>query len=56
MKKEYIVYAVGGDVDGKEVARFTNEADATNYGYDHSDDYPLGCAIFDSDGKEIIGW
>ena len=53
---KYTVIAVGGKDDGKTVAEFTNEADAINYCYDHADDYPLGHAIFDGNGKMLENW
>lgn len=56
MKKEYKVVAVGGAHDGETVKTFAKEVDTINYCYEHADDHPLGYAIFDGDGKEIINW
>ena len=56
MKKEYKVVAVGGAHDGETVKTFAKEVDAINYCSEHADDHPLGYAIFDGDGKEIINW
>lgn len=52
----WTVVQVGGEYDGYSVAMFENEALATNFGHDHADDYPLGCAIFAPDGSMIVGW
>lgn len=51
---EYIVIAVGGEMDGEEVFRAKKEIDAINWATIHEEDYPLGCAIFH--GDEIINW
>lgn len=54
MKNEYIVYAVGGEMDGTEIFRSEEEIDAIDWARIHEEDYPLGCAIFQ--GEEIINW
>lgn len=52
-KMTYTVFGVGGENDGKEILVTDDLADAINAAYAHTDEFPLGTAIIDQDGKDV---
>ena len=49
----YTVFGVGGDRDGETIYTTNEYYKAIKVAKEHEDEYPLGVAIIDQDGKDV---